>query len=64
MEDKTFQTPRSAPEEKPKIRASSEEWTADLRKELDEIGRLIEETNKLLGLPPMDQLASASSRRR
>lgn len=64
MEDKTFRSERTASEES-KTRTSSADWTADIRAELDEAARLIEEANKLLGLPPMDQmLASASSRRR
>jgi hypothetical protein len=60
MEDKTFHlntgTRRS--------RMTTEEWLAPLDREIEKLEELLEETGKLLGLPPLDYPASASSNRR
>jgi len=62
MEDKTFPPPPPTPDVKSRReRIAYSDWTADLRQELVEIERVINETNALMGLPPADQLASAFS---
>jgi len=43
---------------------TTEEWIAPLKREIDELDRLLNEEAKLLGLPPVDQDYPASSKRR
>lgn len=47
-----------------RLQMTTEEWIAPLKREIDELDRLLNEEAKLLGLPPVDQDASASSKRR
>jgi hypothetical protein len=49
MEDKRFPDEADAPEQRKPGWIQSEE----MAREIDELGRLIDETNELLGLPPM-----------
>jgi hypothetical protein len=61
MVDKTFQSEEAARE---RHRAAAKARLVDMRKEREELERLIEETNRRLGLPSIDELASVPRKRR
>jgi hypothetical protein len=52
MDDKTFHNIESGAEDR-RHREPPDDPTANLRKEIDELVRLVEIGNKLLGLPPL-----------
>jgi hypothetical protein len=62
MEDKTFLPKPILTSRRSQI--TTEEWIAPLKREIEELDRLLNEQAELLGLPPLDQPASASSNRR
>jgi hypothetical protein len=62
MEDKTF--PPHPILTSRRSRMTTEEWIAPLKREIEELDRLLNEQAELLGLPPVDQPHSASNSHR
>lgn len=61
MEDKTFR------EEEPtraRHRAEAKAWMAGMREQREALEELVEETNRRLGLPSIDELSALPRRRR
>ena len=62
MEDKTFHDDFVLPSGRSQM--TTEEWMAPLDREIEKLEEMLEETGKLLGLPPLDYPDWESSKSR